>query len=60
MNEKLVWLWTHCRALGMTEFSNAIPEDQRKNSNGMELDIALFVKSLVDENERLKQTNTIS
>ena len=43
MKDKLVWLWTHCRVLGMTELSNAIPEDQRKNSNGMELDIALNI-----------------
>jgi len=60
MKDKIVWLWTHCRTLGMTELSNTIPKDQRKESNGMELDIALFVQSLVEENKRLKATNTIS
>jgi hypothetical protein len=49
-NEKLIWLWTHCRAIGMTQESNVILKEERKGSSkGMELDIALFTSELVKE-----------
>lgn len=39
INEPLVWLYTHCTSLGMTE---------KSDSGSMEHDIALFVHKLVN------------
>ena len=55
-NKQLIWLWTHCRAIGMVHLSNMVGERKGIGSKGMELDIALFTIELVAENVALKKT----
>ena len=54
-NKQLIWLWTHCRAIGMVHLSNMVGERKGIGSKGMELDIALFTIELVAENVALKK-----
>lgn len=54
-HSRMSWLFSHCRALGLTEQSNAIPKEQRIGDAGFELDIALFVDKLVKRIQELEK-----
>lgn len=55
VNRQLVWLWTHCRAIGMLDSDLGSGVDG-KGSKGMELDIARFTNRIVNELATLKAT----
>ncbi len=48
MNEALAWLWTHCRAIGMTKKADP------SNIDPMAMDVALFTADQKADNEQLR------
>lgn len=53
-NKELVWLWTHCRAIGMLD-SDLGKKMPGQGSKGMELDICRFTIRLKEELEAAKK-----